>query len=231
MLADTYRDISKKPFELEDLNCTKSVRNFLCDFLFDDDLLLSYAPTSEFGSATAYRWIMGGWICEYDKKNNGIIPKNKLNWRVIKTLFDAGYLVVNHDIKAPNIKCVLFVWSEEVKASRREIMNKVIFNDNFTITGALLDAICSLYGIKLQTIKVRGLFELLTLSDERIPNGQVARTCILANKNGDPVSRYRDMEYVEWEECIYQAAKRAKTLKTPAPIPDGYISHLSKSKR
>ena len=231
MLADTYRDLGKQPFDLHSLHGTKAVRNLLCDWLFKDDFLISYAPASEFGSVTTYRWIMGGWICDRDKKNNGIIPKVKLNWRAIKPLFDAGYLEVDYKVKAPNKRCVVFMWTEEAKSARREIINKVIFDDNFNITGTLLDAICALYGIQLKTIKIRGLFELLTLDGAPIPNGDFGRSCILANKNGDPVTRYRDMNYAEWEENIYQAAKRAGTLKKPAPIPDGHLSHLSICKR
>ncbi|CAH0543152.1 hypothetical protein [Vibrio marisflavi] len=231
MLAKHYREVGRKPLDLDGLNCTKSIRNFLCDWLYEDDLLLSYLPNNEVGSATAYKWLVGGWRCEFDSKTSSIITKDRVNWRVMRDLFDAGLLEVRYKINPPNVRCIVFGWTPEIKKLQRPIVNRLIFNENFNITSALVDSLCAIYGIRLRYIPAKGLFELIHDDGEPIANGDAERTWILSNKDGNPVSRFKDMTFDEWENAIYQAGKRAKTLNKPLPVPEQYFGHLSKFKR
>ncbi len=227
MLAEQYHKMGAKPFDIKALQCTKSVRDFLCDYLSDSDIVISYAPRVEFGGSTAFQWVIGGWVCEQDKDRRLVAPKVRVNYRVIRSLFDAGFLRVRTDLKPLHVRSVLFSWTKEAQTYQREIIRAHILSEKHGVSVKLVDALAAYYGVKMTYIPSRGLFEILRLTGEPIPKGKSSRTCVLANSEGEPVNRYKDMKIHEWESVIHKAANKAGTLNRPAPLPEGVKSHLS----
>ncbi len=226
MLADTYRELVVKPFDIKALKCTKTVRDFLCHYLTKKDLIISYAPTVEFGAASISAWAAGGWVCESDGRG-GLVPQDRVNFRVIRALFDAGFLRFRSDIRPLHARCATFGWTKETLTYEREIIRAHILNEKHSVTSKIMNALSAHYGVRMSYITTRGLFEVLRLDGESIPKGKSSRTCVLANKDGEPVNRHNDMSILEWESVIYNAAKRAGTLDKPAPLPDSGFSHLT----
>lgn len=231
MLASEYHNIGQKPVDLDVLEATKVVRNFLCDYLYYDKLLLSYAPAGEFGSAQAYRWLTGGHICDYDGTGDTIAPREKINYRVIRMLFDAGLIKVKTNIRTPHTRCVIFEWVRDIKKYRREILRTKIFGENVYLTSAMIDATAAQYGLTVTFVGARGVFEILDGNGNSIQNGKAKNTYIFMNSVGEPVGRLRDMSYWEWEQYLYDTATRAKLRKTPLKVRDGMRSHFSEFKR
>lgn len=221
------------PLDLSLLNPTKTVRNFLCDYLYKDDLILSYAPAHEFGSGQAYKWLTGGYVCEYEGVGNTIAPREKVNFRIIRMLWDSGLLKVKRNIRTPHVRCVIFEWTEHVKTSRREILTTKIFTDQMRVNSSMVKAIASQYGLQVRLIEARSIFEVLKGSGrgEPIPAGKAKTTYIFMTRDGQPVSRWRDLNLLGWEDYLFEIATRAKSLKKPLSVPANQQGHLSGLKR
>ncbi|ODX79944.1 hypothetical protein BBM10_00200 [Vibrio parahaemolyticus] len=146
-------------------------------------------------------------------------------------LFDAGLIKVKTNIRTPHTRCVIFEWIRDIKKYRREILRTKIFNETISVTGAMIDATAAQYGLTVEFIAARGVFEIQDGNGKPIPNGQAKNTYIFMNSAGEPVGRLRDLTYWEWEQYLYDTATRAKLRKTPLKVREGVRSHFSPFKR
>lgn len=229
MLADKYRQAPERVANIESLDCTKSVRNFLCDWLFFDGLVVRYAPSGEFSAYSIHRLALGGFVVTFDSELRRYVPvkpQYKVNYRVIRELYEAGLLVARPDLKVEHEKFIMFSWRKDIQDLRREIVRRYIIGERVA-SHPLLKAIGGLYGVNAKYISSRGTFEIVKCSGKRIPKGQLDRTWVLADKNGTPVSKVRDMSLLDWEEILYSTAKRANTLCGTRQPEEGLLSHLS----
>lgn len=232
MLAEKYQKDEIRPFDLSKLNASKAVRNFLCDYLYRDKLILSYTPASEFGSQQAYKWLTGAYVCDYEGVGNTIAPRTKINYRIITQLYEAGMLKLKGDIRTPHVRCIIFEWRKETIENRREIVNTKIFKEDIRVDSGVIKAIAATVGLKVRYIPSRSIFEVRKgPNEEAIPYKEAKHTYIFMNAQGQPVSGWRDMSYMEWEGLLYKIAKQAKTIKKPLNTPLGTLSHFSQFKR
>ncbi len=234
MLAQEFIDAPAQPFDLEGLSNTKGIRNFLCDWLYADSFVVSYAPNNEFPSSSHWKSFLGGWVVEFDSELKSYIqkiPKHKVHFRLIRELYDKGYLVARPDLKAPHKRFTLFTWSKEALKARRDILKLHILGEKHLVMNKALIALSGVYGVDVKFHPASRTFEIVKLDGSNIPRGTSSRTYALASKAGEPVSKLNGMPIHEWEELLYLTAKRAGTLNKPAPLEEGQASHLSLLKR
>lgn len=239
MLADKFNKKPLKPLNLKALKgkkgngCTKGVRNFLCDWLYHDGLVISYAPSNEFASHSVFKLYLGGWVVEFKPDIQmfcQVKPFYRINFRIISQLYDAGMLEVRTDLKRPHERFVMFSWSKEAIENRREIMRQFILSDDMQVTATKLDLVANLYGLAIQFVHTRRAFEVLKSNGEAIPKGKTSRTWIFSNSEGDPVSKLNDMNLLEWEDVCYHVAKRIGTASKLGNLPLGATGFFSRLK-
>jgi hypothetical protein len=228
MVIDEYRKVPRQVFDLSGFKPIRGVLNFLSDFLLHEEIVITYAPHSEFGDRTSHSWILGGWACRYD--DDQLHPVQTVNYRTIKELYKAGYIMLVDNVKVPAHNIVTFRWTPEVIESRRKIALTHIYPRR-RATKMTTTEIASLYGLTLSYISTKGLFEALKPDGSKIPKGRYKRSIAFANSDGEPVSRFGDMTHDEWDEFLLGAAKRANTLNSPLPASNGLVSHYSVFRR
>lgn len=229
MMSEEFIKADQPAIDIHKMPQSKGIRNFFCMHLYDDNMLISYAPTQEFGASTTYRWLTGGRICDYDRAGNTILPKGKVNLRIIRSLFDAGIIKVNRSIRTPHIRCVVFEWNTGVKKYRRQLLLRYVMStgEKSQPTAEKIGVMASLYGLAVEYRREQGLFEVVrATSRQGIPIGESKRTYIFMNKSGDPVTKWGDMSISEWEETIYEVAERLNTTNSPMRLPEGQKTHL-----
>ncbi len=176
---------------------------------------------------------MGGHVCDYDKSGNTIAPRAKINYRVIRSLFDSGLVRVNKKIRTPHLRCVIFEWADDINQYRREILKTKVFNDSYRVTNQLIAATASMYGLKVNFIGARNVFEILHADGSAIPfklgNQVVNNTYLFMTESGQPVTRLKDMTYIEWEEYLYGVAVRANIKIDPPKASVGHFSIFKKN--
>lgn len=230
MLSKTYEKKPLKPFKLNKRKCTKGIRNFLCDWLYHDGMVLSYAPSAEFATRSIFQLYLGGWVVEFNPEIERYCPVKplcKVNYRSIRELYEMGFLEARFDLKRPHERFIFFSWTKEAIANRREIMREVVIGEDGIVTTVKLDLLANLYGLKVVHSKA---FEICKANGEHIPKGKATRTWIFANAAGEPVSKLNDMPILEWEDALYHVAKRLGTLGRLGPVPDGSPGHFSRLK-
>lgn len=228
-VAEEYLKKDQPPYDLSKVPNTKAVRNFLCDNLFNDDLLISHAPANEFGSSRSYQWLTGTYICDYNKAGNTIDPRERIHFRTVKALFDAGVLRVNRNIRSPHLKCVVFEWNAGIKRKRRELLVYRAFGEVGAATQERVSTIAAMYGLQVHLNINRGLFEiLLGEKGEPLHLGKAQRSYLFENAAGQPMTGWRDMSFAEWEETLHRYATESGAINNPLPVPEGHKSHLSK---
>lgn len=236
MLADKFNKKPLKPFNLNGLKakkgngCTKGVRNLLCDWLYHDGLVISYAPSNEFASHSVFKLYLGGWVVEFVpeiQKFCQVKPLYKINFRIINQLYEAGILEVRTDLKRPHQRFIMFSWSKEAIENRRDIMRNYILNDEMQVTTPRLGLVANLYGLSVQFVSSRRAFEITRANGEAIPKGKTSRTWIFSNNAGDPVSKLNDMSILEWEDVCYHVAKRIGTATKFGAPPSGSSGFFS----
>lgn len=233
MLSEKYAKKPLMPLNFKKLACSKGVRNFLCDWLFHDGLVLSYAPSNEFAKRGGFQFYLGGWVVEFKpdiERYCPVKPLYKVNFRVIRQLYEAGVLEVRLDLKRPHPRFILFTWSKEALAERREILRRYIIGSDGLVTAAKLDAVASVYGLKANYIPSRSAFEICKADGSHIPKGKTPRTWIFSNEAGEPVSKLNDMKLAEWEDVLYHVAKRIGILGRIGQKPEGEVGHFSRFK-
>lgn len=215
------------PLNLETLPTTKLVRNFICDHLFDDKLLLSYAPSGEFGGVGRWSWIVGCHICNPDSFDP-LEPQVKINFRIIRELFNSGIIKVKRDIDVPNVKIVVFEWSDSFNDDARTalLLSHILSPVNCS-TRKLIDGIARFFGLSVKFAASRGLFEILTDDGKRIRNGAAVSTYIFTNEQGEPVTGWRDLSPVEWYHILLKISQREGTKNDPQKLSKEDVSFFS----
>lgn len=227
MLLDDFKKRPKKLFHLPSLNPTRGVAHFLMDFLMRDDVIITYTPHEEFTNLTQYAEYLGAWVSVI-KEDGSIKGIQASHFRIINALYKSGFLRLDSEVQTPVKNMIVLRWTDEAISSRRKIAKEIILPKR-QANSKIVERLALSYGVKMRYIRDRGLFEAITLDDESIPSHRLrmARSIPVSNQEGNPVTRYRDLTLAEWDEFLFQSAKRAGDKAQPQPLPAGHMSHYS----
>lgn len=181
------------------LHLTTQSKKVLISLLQDPALYISYSPAKKWGGYGRDP-LIGAWIVK--DTYFGVEKLEKIHGRSIVSLESEGLIEVDNS-KVGDKKIKFYKLSEYTLKNIRAIRQRVMFDDRSVLRKKLND-LAAMYQLEVVYCTSRAYFEFKRLDGEPLKQPYL----ISSNKNGEPIYKYSDLSWSEWDEFLYAASQQ-----------------------
>ena len=188
---------SKLVLDLQDVSLSPKFKDVIIQLLQDPNKFISYSPASLWGG-NSKESLVGAWVLK--KSHFGIDQFEKIHGRTITQLLNVK--IIEIDTTVPPVKHVQFYkLATEAVDNIREVRRAVMF-DAKGVQKKKLSVLAEMYNLKVKFCVSRGYFELTRIDDIPLKH----KYLISRNSKDEPVHRYSDFTWTEWDDLLFKAS-------------------------
>ncbi|MEC6833032.1 hypothetical protein VXS06_14790 [Photobacterium toruni] len=185
--------------DISKLHFTTQAKKILISLLQDPSKYISYSPAKLWGGYGRDP-LIGAWIVK--DTHFGIEKIEKIHGRSILSLVESKIITLADSENSDN-KIKFYKLSDFAVENIRTIRQRVMFDDR-SVLRKKLNELAAMYQLEVIYCSSRGYFEFKRLDGVPIKQPYL----ISANSKGEPIYKFCDLSWPEWDELLYSASQQ-----------------------